>query len=81
MALTGKKHNGSDILTEETILNGKKFYDLMQEIKQNNNNEYELLKEQMIYSMFNHLSHKHENHFIEWAKNIEYKTYFDSIKK
>lgn len=81
MAFTGKKIKGSEILTDQTLENRKVFCGLLNDIKENNPEEYSSLVQEMFHSMFEHLSHTHEEKFIEWAKNVEHRTFFKKASK
>lgn len=74
MAFTGKKIKGSRVLTAETVENRGKFYKIMNNIKELNEEKYQQLKEQMFWSMFEYLSHSAQREFIDWSKNIEWQT-------
>lgn len=74
MAFTGQKVKGSRILTPETVENRKRFYKLMDEIKENNETEHDTVFKQMFWDMFEHLSHSSQNEFIKWAERVEWNT-------
>jgi len=72
MAFTGKKERGSRILTPETVENRGKFHKIMNDAKEVNESEYNILVKQMFGSMFEYLSHSAQNEFIEWARRAEW---------
>jgi hypothetical protein len=74
VAFTGQKVKGSRVLTPETVENRGKFYKLMNEIKENDEVQYDTTVKQMFYSMFEHLSHSAQTEFVEWADRVEWNT-------
>jgi hypothetical protein len=80
MAFTGQKVKGSRVLTPETVENRSKFYKLMNEIKENNEEEYETVFNQMFWEMFQHLSHSSQKEFIQWAERVEWRTFANTMK-
>jgi hypothetical protein len=76
MAFTGQKVKGSRVLTEETLINRKRFHALLREIEANNKEVHDTLIKEMFGSMFEHLSHSSQKELIKWAENVERKTFF-----
>lgn len=69
MAFTGKKHKGDRVLTQETVMNKEKFYNLLNEIKEFDKEKEERLRSSMFEAMFNHLSSSSQKELLEWAEN------------
>lgn len=69
MAFTGKKHKGSRVLTQETVVNKEKFYKLLNEIKEIDKLKEAQLRASMFETMFNHLSSGSQKELLEWAEN------------
>jgi len=69
MAFTGKKVKGSRILTPETVENRSKFFNILNENKEENPEKDKQIRESMFYAMFEHLSHSSQKEFIQWARN------------
>ena len=69
MAFTGEKHKGGRILTQETVVNKDKFFNLLNEIKEFDQKKEEQLRSSMFETMFNHLSSSSQKELLEWAEN------------